>query len=129
MAETADDSRDALQGLDPDIDDEDVALDYGCGELRMLSETFTDLDGDTTSETTASAESAGSTGNSGDNQGADAFYGPPLDEDQAAAAVPEGKVNTTQLSISYSLFHFVSGVLTPLVLAGRFGVVLHCDSR
>mmetsp|Transcript_26534 Transcript_26534/g.64671 ORF Transcript_26534/g.64671 Transcript_26534/m.64671 type:complete len:484 (+) Transcript_26534:125-1576(+) len=91
MTETAEDSRDALQGLDSDTDDEDVELDFKCGELRMLSETFIPLDGDTTSESTVSAESVGSRVNSGNSENLEALYGPLLDADQAAAAVPEGK--------------------------------------
>ena len=103
MTKTIEDSKDTLSELDPHTDDEDEELDYKCGELRMLSETFTAVDGDTASESTVSAKSAGTKWHAGGNQDSEAIYGPTLDGDQAAAAVPEGEVNTTPLSICCSL--------------------------
>jgi hypothetical protein len=62
-------------------------LDYRCGELRMLSEDFEFLAD--ASESTASTETE-SKASSVKSQGAEAAYGPPMDDDQAALAVPEG---------------------------------------
>lgn len=63
-------------------------LDYSCGELRMLSEAFEFIAD--ASEATASTEIE-SKASSADLEGALAAYGPPLDEDEAALAVPEGE--------------------------------------
>jgi len=89
MKQETEDSRDALQAQG--LDEEAIEVDYKSGELRMLAETFIAVDGDTNSESTVSAENAAYMGNPGDNQESKTVYGPPLDGDQAAAAVPEGK--------------------------------------
>lgn len=98
MAEGKEDHGDDVQVL---LEEEETEFDYKCGELRLLSATFNAVDD---SVSTVSVETATSIDNPEDVQNSKAVYGPPLDSDEAAAAVPEGAAGLLYHSIVVSLF-------------------------
>ena len=92
MAEGKQDIGDAVQVLL----EEETESDYNYGELRLLSATFAAVDDNVS---TVSAETATSIENPKDIQN----FGPPLDSDEAAAAVPEGQDGLVYHSIVVSI--------------------------